>query len=219
MAARPEIAPVAPAASAEPAALLAIDHEELVIRAGGDRASTARSGCTPRSLGLRAGRVPDVALPEPDRGCSRRPEAVSGDDPQGRGGRPAPRRRQGRDLPPGPTWPRRGWPAAGRAARLRRRRRTRWTARTSPPRTWGPARGTWSPWPREPASSPACCSCTGSGDPEPFTALGVEAAIRACCRERFDRASSLVAASPSSAAAASASSWRAGWRWPARSCG
>ena len=76
---------------------------------------------------------------------------------------------------------------AGRALRgLRRHRRRRSAARTSPPRTSGRRPPTW-------RSSPSATAHVnglarergGSGDPSPYTALGVVTAIEVCCERVF----------------------------------
>ena len=75
---------------------------------------------------------------------------------------------------------------AGRAAGLRRHRRGAPRATTSPPRTWAPRAGTWPSSRRAPSHVAGLArSRGGSGDPSPFTALGVEAGIRASCERVF----------------------------------
>ena len=98
---------------------------------------------------------------------------------------PRPRRRQGRHLRSGRRARRRRRPARG-AARLRRPRRV---ARRPLHHRRGRrrlARGHGRDGASGPPTSPGCRrERGGSGDPSPFTAIGVEAAMRACVRERF----------------------------------
>ena len=74
-----------------------------------------------------------------------------------------------------------------RAAGLRRHRRGARRRATSPPRTSAPRAATWrSIAARARRTSPGCRAARGgSGDPSPWTALGVEAAMRVACERAF----------------------------------
>ena len=125
-----------------------------------------------------------MALPRPPTACATRC-GWPGDDLQGGGGRARPRRRQGRDLRPRRRAPGRTATAA-RCCSTSATWSSRSTAATSPPRTSASApedMAVIGERTRHVTGLPA--DHGGSGDPSPFTALGVEAAMRACARERF----------------------------------
>ncbi len=140
----------------------------------------------------------------------RRVAACTGHDVQGGRRRARAGRRQRRDL----------CPVRG-AARGRRASRascstsatwsSRWAVRTSQPKTWALHRPTWS---RSPTRTHHVTGMPpergGTGDPSPFTAIGVQAAMRAACSEAFGvGAISPAARSSSPDSAMSARTWRA----------
>ena len=89
-------------------------------------------------------------------------------------------------LAPDPAVARPPRPARRRAARLRRHRRRRSAAPTSRPRTSARRRATWRSSRRSTSHVTGLSRRRGgSGDPSPWTALGVEAAIGVCCERVF----------------------------------
>ena len=219
MAARPEIAPVAPAASAEPAALLAIDHEELVIRRGRRSGIYCAIGVHSTKLGPALGgcrmwRYPNQTEAARDalrlsRAMTLKAAAAGLHLGGGKGVI---------CLLPDMATPEGGLRRdvlldfADAVNALDGSYITAEDVGTSARDMVTVAEGT-----RFVTGLPFVHG--GSGDPSPSPRWGWRRRSGRVVASASDRASSLVAASPSSAAAASASSWRAGWRWPARSCG